>query len=200
MERSERSDREGRDAAGIGPYARERERLTPLSTLDSWKVSEGEPDIRGWEIRTVSNRQLGTVADLLIDRDAGEVVLVDVDLPGTDRHTFVPIRVVQLDRAKRVVLMDSADLPDSDLARAERDVVRRPSDVPGTVRYQRSDRSDRSDRGDRSDRQVPNDRAMLADAPARNDLLSAREPTAGEPMADRRVEDRRRIDRVSTDL
>lgn len=191
MERSERSDREGRDAAGIGPYARERERLTPLSTLDSWKVSEGEPDIRGWEIRTVSNRQLGTVADLLIDRDAGEVVLVDVDLPGTDRHTFVPIRVVQLDRAKRVVLMDSADLPDSDLARAERDVARRTTDAPGTVRYQRSDRSDR---------EVVNDRAMLADAPARKDIPSVREPTAGEPMVDRRVEDRRRIDRVSTDL
>lgn len=184
----ERSDREGRDAAGIGPYAAERERLTPLSMLDSWKVSDGEPDIRGWEIRTVSNRQLGTVADLLIDRDAGEVVMIDVDLPGSDRHTFVPIRVVQLDRTRRVVLMDSADLPDTDLARSEPGPGRRSNDPPGTVRYPRGDR------------EVFSDRAMLADSPSRDDMLSAREPTAGEPLADRRQGDRRRIDRVSTDL
>src|SRR4051812_44907441 len=103
----DRNDRTARDAAGVGPYARERESLTPLNSLDSWTVSEGEPDIRGWEVRTVSGRQLGAVADLLVDADAGEVVLLDVDLPSSDRHTFVPIRVVQIDRARRVVLMDS---------------------------------------------------------------------------------------------
>src|SRR5689334_363896 len=130
------NDRHGRDAAGIGPYARERERLVGLSTLGSWKVSDGEPDIRGWDVKTVSGRQLGSVHDLLVDPDAGEVVLVDVDLPGTDRHTFVPIRVVQIDRARRLVLMDSADLPESDLSQTDRAIRtdRRASDV-GTVRY-----------------------------------------------------------------
>src|SRR5438094_113063 len=112
----DRSDREGRDAAGTGPYAREREQLVPMSTLE-WAVSDGDPDIRGWEVRTVSGRQLGAVSDLLIDAKAGEVVLLDVDLPASDRHTFVPIRVVQIDRAKRVILRDSADLPESALAR-----------------------------------------------------------------------------------
>ena len=73
-----RNERETRDLAGVGPYARERERLVALSTLDSWKVSDGDPDIRGWEVRTVNNRQLGTVNDLLIDPDAGEAVLLDV--------------------------------------------------------------------------------------------------------------------------
>jgi hypothetical protein len=156
----ERNDREGRDAAGIGPYARERENLTPLSTLDSWQVSDGEPDIRNWEIRTVSGRQLGIVADLLIDREAGEVVMIDVDLPGSDRHTFVPIRVVQLDRARRLVLMDSADLPESDLARPERTLGREPTNATGTVRYARTDR------------EVANDRAMLAGDRRRIDRIS----------------------------
>jgi hypothetical protein len=183
----ERNDREGRDAAGIGPYARERERLTPLSTLDSWKVSEGEPDIRGWEIRTVSGRQLGTVADLLIDRDAGEVVMIDVDLPASDRHTFVPIRVVQLDRGRRIVMMDSADLPDSDLARPDQPHGGA-GEVTGTVRYPQRDR------------EIATDRAMLADSAPRPDLLAARDPSAGEPMVERRRGDRRRIDRMSTDL
>ena len=117
------ADRHDRDAAGVGPYARERERLTSLASLGSWKVSEGDADVRGWEIRTVSGRQLGSVADLLIDADAGEVVMLDVDLPGTDRHTFVPIRVVQIDRAKRVILMDSADLPDPDAQISDREIV-----------------------------------------------------------------------------
>jgi len=174
----ELDDRHGRDAAGIGPYARERETLTPLSSLDSWKVSEGEPDIRGWEVRTVSGRQLGAVSDLLIDADAGEVVLIDVDLPGTDRHTFVPIRVVQIDRARRVVLMDSADIPESDLVRGSGNtVVEREVSDGGVVHYPSTDR------------QILADRAPLAD-------VADSDAAANE----RRRTERRRIDRLSTDL
>jgi hypothetical protein len=176
-------DRKERDAAGVGPYAREREKLVPLKTLGAWNVSEGEPDIRGWDVRTVSGRQLGIVQDLLIDTDAHEVVLLDVDLPGTDRHTFVPIRVAQIDRGRRLVLMDSADLPESDLARTEVPVAAadRAPDT-GTVRYSRADREVVVERP-----RVADD-AMLADAPA--DL----------PSVDRRHGERRRIDRMSTDL
>lgn len=176
----ELDDRHGRDAAGVGPYARERESLVALKTLGSWKVADGEPDIRGWEVRTVSGRQLGSVHDLLVDPNAAEVVLVDVDLPGTDRHTFVPIRVVQIDRAKRLVLMDSADLPESDLTRSDRAIAaeRRASDI-GTVRYPLADR------------EVALDRPPLADDTP---------PLADAAAAERRRSGRRRIDRLSTDL
>jgi hypothetical protein len=176
----ELDDRQGRDAAGVGPYARERETLVALSTLESWKVSEGEPDIRGWDVRTVSGRQLGAVHDLLVDPSEAEVVLVDVDVPGTDRHTFVPIRVVQIDRVKRLVLMDSADLPESDLTQADRATTteQRASDA-GTVRYPRTDR------------EVIMDRPSLAD--------EAPPPTDAQ-AAERRRSGRRRIDRMSTDL
>jgi hypothetical protein len=131
----DRNDRHGRDAAGVGPYARERERLVSMSSLESWSMSDGEPDIRGWEVRTVAGRQLGTVSDLLVDQAEGEVVLIDVDLPGTDQHTFVPIRVVALDRPGRLVLMDSADLPDSGIARSDRGVPATAGTVVRTVRY-----------------------------------------------------------------
>ena len=182
-----RNDRETRDAAGVGPYARERERLVALSTLDSWKVSDGDPDIRGWEVQTVNNRQLGTVNDLLIDPDAGEAVLLDVDLPGSARHTFVPIRVVQIDRERRVILMDSADLPTVDVERTDVPAVgRRASDVvpAQTVRYPRTDR------------EVVVQRPALADAPPREVVDSSRLDAAEE----RRRAERRRIERVSTDL
>lgn len=99
-----------KDAAGIGPYAREREQLVPMSRLKGWNVQKGEADIRSWEVRTVSGRVLGHVRDLLVDTNAGEVVMIDIDLAGTDRHACVPLRVVELDRGRRVVRADSSDL------------------------------------------------------------------------------------------
>lgn len=177
-----KNDRESRDAAGVGPYAHEREHLVPMSTLGSWTVTDGEPDIRGWEVRTVSGRQLGTVADLLVDRAAGEVVLLDVDLPASDMHSFVPIRVVQIDRAKRLVLMDSADLPDSEVTRTGAETPSgRVVDV-GTVRYPRTDRE------------------IELQRPIRTDDVMLGDGSVDAAAAERRRGDRRRIERVSTDL
>jgi len=173
-------DRESRDAAGVGPYAQEREHLVPMSALNSWTVTEGEPDIRGWEVRTVSGRQLGNVADMLVDRAAGEVVLLDIDLPASDRHTFVPIRVVQIDRGKRLILMDSADLPESEMTRGEAEIAERRLADADTVQYPRTDREVELGRLAKPD-----------DVPLASAAQTAEERRRGE---------RRRIERVSTDL
>jgi len=121
-----------RDAAGIGPYARERERLVPLGSMRGWNVIDGEADIRSWEVKTLSGKVLGNVRELLVDPNAGEVVMLDIDLAGSDRHAYVSIRVVEIDRARRVVRADSGDLEEhgtdsarlsaSDLAKVRRDV------------------------------------------------------------------------------
>lgn len=103
-------DRVDSDAAGVGPYARDAERLVPLGDLDGWDIVEGEPDIRGWDVRTVSGREIGSIKELLIDQDAREVVMLDVDLAGSDEHALVPIRVAEVDRDRRIVRVDSADL------------------------------------------------------------------------------------------
>jgi hypothetical protein len=108
--------RRSRDAAGVGPYARERAGLVPLSQMKGWNVLDGEADIRSWEVRTVSGKVLGHVRDLLVDAKAGEVVLIDVDLAGSDRRAYVPIRVVEVDRARRVVRADTADLQEQTTA------------------------------------------------------------------------------------
>ena len=107
-----------RDAAGIGPYAQDAEGLVRLSDLGKWDVAEGEPDIRGWEVRTVGGRELGKIQELLVDPDAGEVVMLDVDLTGSHQHALVPLRIVEIDRPRRIVRMDS-----SDLTPAEREAV-----------------------------------------------------------------------------
>jgi hypothetical protein len=176
----QRDNRDGRDAAGIGPYAREREGLVTLSSLGSWNVSDGDPDIRGWDVRTVSGRQLGHVAELLVDAKAGEVVMLDIDLPGTDQHSVVPIRVVEIDRARRIVLMDSADLPTVSEGRETRQApVVVQTDRPTVVSYPHADREVTVGR---------------IGAPA--------EGVVDDPSlaTERRREERRHIDRISTDL
>src|SRR4051812_29241843 len=105
-------DRGRRDDAGVGPYLRGDVQLVPLRELGDWGVAEGEPDIRGWEVRTLSGRVIGKVEDLLIDTAQGEVVMVDVDIEGSDRHTIAPLRAAQIDREERIVRIDSADLQD----------------------------------------------------------------------------------------
>lgn len=134
MAKPKKAQRRPADSAGIGPYARERERLVPMSEMRGWNVADGESDIRSWEVKTLSGKVLGTVKELLIDPDAGEVVMIDVDLAGSDRHALVPIRVVEIDRTRRIVRADSADLEENkesdfgsrlsteDLSKVRRDV------------------------------------------------------------------------------
>jgi PRC-barrel domain len=175
MERHE--DRDRRDAAGVGPFPRDRDQLVSLSSLSDWNVSEGEPDIRGWEIRAVSGKQLGRVADLLVDTAARQVVLIDANIAGRDRNVLVPIRAVHLDRSTRVVLVDSTDLEvtkgdmmssiagGTDVRSESEIVVNRPAAVEGDTARRRP------------------------------------EPPGGrDAEAERKEAEKRRIDRLSTDL
>lgn len=102
------------DAAGVGPYVRKGVRLVRLGELRSYRVADGEPDIRGWEVRTISGRQLGEVTELLVDTDAGEVVMLDIDVRNGDRHSFAPVRAAMIDRMARVVRLDTGDLQEEE--------------------------------------------------------------------------------------
>jgi sporulation protein YlmC with PRC-barrel domain len=103
------------DAAGVGPYVRKGVRLIRLGELDNYTVADGEPDIRGWEVRTISGRQLGEVDELLVDPDAGEVVMLDINVGKDGRHSFAPVRAAMIDRTARVVRLDTGDLQDDEL-------------------------------------------------------------------------------------
>jgi hypothetical protein len=103
-------DRYRRDIAGVGPDPQLAGRLTRLNDMHGFDVSNGEPDIRGWEVRTLSGREVGEVEDLLVDAHRGEVVLIDIDLKDSDQHVNVPIRGVQIDRERHCVIVDSGDL------------------------------------------------------------------------------------------
>ena len=106
-----------RDEAGVGPNPRDARRLVSLKDLDDYKVAEGEPDIRGWNVYTATGREIGDIEDLLVDVDLGEVVMVDIDLKRDDRHTLAPIKAAWIDRPNRRVVLNTsmfdvdADIP-----------------------------------------------------------------------------------------
>lgn len=88
--------------AGAHPLLREP--LTPialsglcrLSANKAYRVAEGEPDIRGWQLIGEGGEELGTVADLIIDADAEQVRYVVVKRNHDQKETALPIGYVDL--------------------------------------------------------------------------------------------------------
>lgn len=105
-----RDERVRRDAAGVGPDPDFSRRLYPIDELKDYRIASGEPDVRGWAVRTLNGREVGEVDDLLIDPTRGEVVMLEVDLDRSGRHVNVPLRSVQLDRERNCIIVDSGDV------------------------------------------------------------------------------------------
>lgn len=82
------------------------DRVVPLNQLAGYRVADGEPDIRGWDVVAGDGRRLGKVDDLLVDTQANKVRYVDVDMDGDNRHVTVPIGYARLDEGRHRVLVD----------------------------------------------------------------------------------------------
>jgi uncharacterized protein (TIGR02271 family) len=81
------------------------DRVVPLNSLSGYKVAEGEPDIRGWDVLASDGRRLGRVDDLLVDTHANKVRYMDVD-GDEGRHVTIPIGYARIERDQRQVLVD----------------------------------------------------------------------------------------------
>ena len=99
-----------RDQAGVGPDPSYTGELVSLDDLHDFKVADGEPDVRGWEVCTLAGTEIGEVDDLLVDPRRGEIVMLDVDIKNSDRHAEVPLRAVQIDRSRKLVIVDSGEV------------------------------------------------------------------------------------------
>lgn len=88
------------------------DRIIPLEDLDDFKVADGDPDVRGWDVVTADGRRVGGVDDLLIDREAMKVRYLDVEVDDdlltedTDRHILVPIGYARLDEESDRIFVD----------------------------------------------------------------------------------------------
>lgn len=57
--------------------------LYNLSELSDYKISDGYPDVRNWEVRDNDNRVIGKVDNLLVNKEAERVVYLDVEVDKT---------------------------------------------------------------------------------------------------------------------
>lgn len=101
-----------RDEMNVGPDPRNTRHLVPMKELRKFEVADGDPDVRGWDVYTSTGREIGEVEDLLVDVDTGNVVMLDVDLRGQNRHTLAPIRAAWIDRGTRRVVVDAGEIRD----------------------------------------------------------------------------------------
>jgi photosynthetic reaction center H subunit len=78
-------------------------RLRRLDDLDDFKVADGEPDIRGWDVIASDGEEIGEVHDLIVDMNAMKVryldIEVDKDVLGAkhERHILLPIGFATID-------------------------------------------------------------------------------------------------------
>ena len=109
--RDTRMDTSGRTSVRAG-------RLARLDELDGYRVADGEPDIRGWDVKTRAGQNVGEVKELIVDLDAMKARYLDVKLDrkavglSEDRHVLLPIGTAQLDDDNDDVLIreSAADL------------------------------------------------------------------------------------------
>ena len=122
--------------------------LVHLSDADGVRIADGQPDVRGWEVRGPRGGIVGTVADLLIDPSAMRVRYVEVTLDeeaakeaarirgatvsriAPSRYALVPIGLARADEAHdRLYLAAGAgqlfELPPYDPSHLTRDYERR---------------------------------------------------------------------------
>jgi hypothetical protein len=99
-----------------------------LSELPDYKVAEDYYDIRGWPVNDATNRKIGIVDGLLVNKVAQRVVYLDVEVDSSlinesrinrvssahegvyefssrdgDNHLIIPVEMVILDEGKKEV-------------------------------------------------------------------------------------------------
>ena len=89
-------------------------RLQELKRSD-FEIAEGEPDIRGWDVRDSLGHKLGEVDELIVDAQEKKIryMIVDLDNEGLDldhRNVLIPIGLAQLDEKADDVLLPSVQV------------------------------------------------------------------------------------------
>jgi sporulation protein YlmC with PRC-barrel domain len=87
-------------------------RLQELDRSD-FGIVEGEPDIRGWDVKTASGQKIGEVEELIIDAQKQKVRYMVVELDDDDldleddKEVLIPIGLAELDKDDDDVILPS---------------------------------------------------------------------------------------------
>ena len=80
--------------------------LAHLSEMDNYEIADGEPNIKGWDVRTTNGEKIGDVEDLIVDTALMKVRYIEVRLEKAlamndeHRHALIPIGSARLDDDK----------------------------------------------------------------------------------------------------
>lgn len=105
-----------------------------MNELSDYKISDGFPDVRGWDVKDNDNRIIGKVDQLLVSKEAERVVYLDVEVDQSiidakhdpymrsskgsvreflnkegENHIIIPIGLVDLDSDSKFVHTSSID-------------------------------------------------------------------------------------------
>lgn len=81
----------------------------------NYEIAEGQPDIRGWDVKDQSGKKIGKVKELLFDEPSRKVRYIVTKINGKDdnaedKKVLVPIGVGQLDENDDDVLLPGVSL------------------------------------------------------------------------------------------
>lgn len=107
---------------------KENKTLFYLDELPDYKVADDYCDVRGWPVKDATNRTIGIVDDLLVNKETKRAVYLDVEVDGAlltesrmngmavtnngvyefpdkdgDDHLIIPIELAMLDEGKKEV-------------------------------------------------------------------------------------------------
>lgn len=117
-------------------------RLQELDRSD-FKIVDGEPDIRGWDVKNSSGTKVGEVEELIVDAEKKKVRYMVVDFDhndldlDNDLKVLIPIGLAQLDKDDDDVILQGVTveqlhkLPGYDKNHLDEDVERRISTILG---------------------------------------------------------------------
>lgn len=89
-------------------------RLVHLDDMHDLQVADGDPDIRGWDVRTADGEKVGKVKDLVVDTALMKVRYIEAQIDkdvlnaSDDRHVLIPIGSARLDDDDDDVFLSSA--------------------------------------------------------------------------------------------
>lgn len=118
-------------------------RLQKLSGSD-YEMQDGQPDIRGWDVKNDAGKRLGEVDELIFDVQSQKVRYLVLDLEDNeldldDREVLVPIGIAQLHKEDDDVILPGvtaeqlSSLPEYDEDRFDDDAERSTRNVFGAL-------------------------------------------------------------------
>lgn len=110
-------------------------RLVHLDDVSDLQVADGDPDIRGWDVRTADGEKIGKVKDLIIDTGLMKVRYIEAQIDknvlnaSDDRHVLIPIGSARLDDDEDDVYLSSSIIDPRTLPPYDRNALSRDYEV-----------------------------------------------------------------------